>query len=238
MLMEILMVVMQRLQFVQVWTAPAGYSSTNDDCDDTDALLNPTNPCSSGSVVNLTLFVESYYIGGNTMNPVKLNQDYVSPADEVEDLTIELHDASDYSLVDTAIGTLKTDGTLQATFNTAAAGSYYIVVKGSNIIETWSAAPESVGTTPLSYDFSSSASQAYEDNMREIETGVYAMYSGDLNQDQSIDNADLDSLFVDIELSNFGVLATDLNGDGAVDNVDLDNAFINIGNSVYAHYPF
>ncbi|NHM07663.1 hypothetical protein G4D82_10550 [Flavobacterium sp. CYK-4] len=219
-------------------TTPAGYSTTNDDCDDTNPALNPTNPCSAGSVVNLTLFIEGYYIGGSTMNSVKLNQDYVSPADEVEDLTIELHDATTYALVDTAIGTLKTDGSLTCTFNTAAAGSYYIVVKGSNIIETWSATAQAVGTTPLSYDFSSGASQAYGDNMREIETGVFAMYTGDLNLDQVIDNADLDSIFPDIENSNFGVLATDLNGDGVVDNADLDNIFINIENSIFANYPF
>ncbi|NHM07171.1 hypothetical protein G4D82_08050 [Flavobacterium sp. CYK-4] len=217
---------------------PAGYSTNDLDCDDTNPALNPTNPCSAGSVVNLTLFIEGYYIGGSTMNSVKLNQDYVSPADEVEDLTIELHDATSYALVDTAIGTLKTDGTLTCTFNTAAAGSYYIVVKGSNIIETWSATAQAVGTTPLSYDFSSGASQAYGDNMREIETGVFAMYTGDLNLDQVIDNADLDSIFPDIENSNFGVLATDLNGDGVVDNADLDNVFINIENSIFANYPF
>ncbi|NHM05596.1 hypothetical protein G4D82_00015 [Flavobacterium sp. CYK-4] len=217
---------------------PAGYSTNDLDCDDTNPALNPTNPCSAGSVVNLTLFIEGYYIGGSTMNSVKLNQDYVSPADEVEDLTIELHDATSYALVDTAIGTLKTDGTLTCTFNTAAAGSYYIVVKGSNIIETWSATAQAVGTTPLSYDFSSGASQAYGDNMREIETGVFAMYTGDLNLDQVIDNADLDSIFPDIENSNFGVLATDLNGDGVVDNADLDNIFINIENSIFANYPF
>ena len=217
--------------------APAGYSSTNDDCDDTDALLNPTNPCSSGSVVNLTLFIESYYIGGNAMNPVKLNQDYVSPADEVEDLTIELHDATTYALVDTAIGTLKTDGTLQATFNTAAAGSYYIAVKGVNLNQTWSADPQAIGTTPLTYDFSTSASQAYGDNMRDMGDGTFAFYSGDINQDGAMDNSDFDTLGPDIDNGNFGVLATDLNGDGAVDNSDLDNISINIDFGIFAYYP-
>ncbi len=217
--------------------APIGYSINNFDCDDTNAELNPNNPCSTGSVVNLTLFVEGYYVGSSTMNSVKLNQDYVSPADEVEDLTIELHDAADYSLVDTAIGTLKTDGTLSVTFNNAAAGSYYIAVKGSNLIQTWSAAPQAVGTTPLDYDFSSDASQAYGSNMREIETGVFAFYSGDINQDEVTDNSDLDPLFFDIDISNFGVLATDLNGDGVVDNSDLDNILISVDNSIYSYHP-
>eukprot|EP01036_Dinobryon_divergens_P025971 gene25971-34571_t len=218
-------------------TAPTGYSATNDDCDDTNPALNPTNPCASGKIVNLTLFLEGYYIGGSTMNSVKLNQDYVSDATDVEDMTIELHDATTYELVDTAITTLHTDGTLSATFNTAEAGSYYIAVKGSNILQTWSATPQTVGTSPLTYDFTSGASQAYGDNMREMETGVFAIYSGDLNQDEATDNADLDTLFLDIDASNFGILSTDLNGDGSVDNADLDNVFINIDNSRYSNHP-
>jgi hypothetical protein len=218
--------------------APSGYSVNNLDCDDTNADLNPTNPCSTGSVVNLTMFIEGYYLGGNLMNSVRLNQDYVSPSDEVEVVTVNLHDATTYELVDTATGTLKTDGTLSVTFTTAVAGSYYVAVKGVNMIETWTATPKTIGTTPLSYDFSSSASQAYEDNMREVEPGVFAFYQGDINQDGAMDNSDFDQLFPDIDNSNFGVQATDLNGDGAIDNSDLDNIFGNVDNSVYAHRPF
>jgi len=89
----------------------------------------------------------------------------------------------------------------------------------------------------LTYDFSSSVSQAYGDNMREVEPGVFAFYSGDINQDEVTDNSDLDQLFPDIDNSNFGVLTTDLNGDGVVDNSDLDNVFINIDNSRFSYHP-
>ena len=217
--------------------APAGYSATTSgtDCDDTNALL--TDNCEVGSVLNLMLFVEGYYLGGNTMNSVRLNQDYVSPSDEVEVMTVNLHDANTYALVDTAVGTLKTDGTLSVTFTTAAEGSYYVAVKGSNVIETWSANPQAIGTTPLSYDFSSAASQAYGNNMREIEPGVFAFYQGDINQDGSVDNSDYDQLFPDIENSNFGVVPTDLNGDGAVDNSDTDFIPFNVENSIYSNHP-
>jgi hypothetical protein len=183
------------------------------------------------------MFIEGYYIGSSTMNSVKLNQDGVSSATEVEEVTVELHDATTYALVDTATGTLNTDGSLSVTFNTAAAGSYYIAVKGSNLIQTWSAEPQAVGTTPLSYDFSSAATQAYGSNMREMEPGVFAFYNGDVNQDQVVDNADLDPMYPDIDNSAFGVLATDINGDGVIDNSDLDNLYINLDNSVFANYP-
>jgi len=217
--------------------APAGYSATTSgtDCDDTNALL--TDNCEVVSVVNLTLFVEGYYLGGNTMNSVRLNQDYVSSADEVEILTVNLHDATTYALVDTATGTLKTDGSLSVTFRTAAAGSYYIAVKGVNLLQTWSSEPQAVGSSPLSYDFSDAATQAYGSNMREMETGVWAFYSGDINQDETVDNSDSDSLFSDIENSNFGVFVTDLNGDGTVDNSDTDVFYINVANSIYSSHP-
>jgi hypothetical protein len=219
---------------------PTGYSSTNAGADCNDNASWWTNNCEvgGGSVVNLTLFIEGYYLGGNTMNSVRLNQDYVSPSDEVEGISVSLHDATTYALVDFAFGMLKTDGTLSVTFGAAPAGSYYIAVNGVNMIETWSADPQAIGTTPLSYDFSSSASQAYEDNMREIEPGVFAFYNGDINQDGAMDNSDFDQLFPDIDNSNFGVQATDLNGDGAVDNSDLDNIFGNVDNSIYAHRPY
>jgi hypothetical protein len=222
-------------------TAPTGYVlvSLGADCDDSDADL--TDNCVTGKVVNLTILVQGYYTGGSTMSSVKLNQwDGVSAeptATEVEDITVELHDAVDYSLVDTAVGTLQTDGTLTVTFNTAAAGSYYVAVKGVNIIETWSATPQTVGSVTLSYDFSSSSSQAYGDNMIEVETGIWAFYSGDLNQDLTIDSSDSDSLLNDVSNSNFGVLATDLNGDGSVDPSDTDIFFPNLENSVFASFP-
>jgi hypothetical protein len=68
--------------------------------------------------------------------------------------------------------------------------------------------------------------------------GVFGFLSGDLNQDEAIDNSDTTDLENDISNSNFGVLATDLNGDGAVDNSDTNSIYFNIDNSVYSHHPF
>ena len=219
-------------------TIPAGYAITSNgtDCDDTNPTL--TDNCATASIVNLTMFIEGYYLGGGLMNSVKFNQDFVSPADEVEMMTVELHDATTYALVDTATAMLHTDGTLSASFATAPAGSYYIAVKGRNMIQTWSATAQTVGTTPLSYDFSTSASQAYGDNMKEIESGVFAMYSGDLNSDDNVDNVDFTTWEVDASEFAFGDYATDMNGDGNVDNVDFLIWETNASNFIFAIYPF
>ncbi|MBK8599881.1 MAG: hypothetical protein IPN80_04395 [Flavobacterium sp.] len=223
-------------------TAPTGYVlvSLGVDCDDTNPLL--TDNCATGKVVNLTMFVQGYYTGGSTMNSVKLNQwDGVSAepsATDVEDMTVELHDALDYSIVDTAVGTLQTDGSLSVTFSTAAAGDYYIAVKGSNLVPTWSATPQTVGAAPLSYDFSSAASQAYGDNMLEVEQGVFAMYQGDLLKDDLVDTQDYTLWEGSYLNGDFGVQPTDVNGDGLVDTQDYTIWEGNYLLGVFASYPF
>ncbi len=216
-----------------VITATATFGS----CIKSDVVTYTVSNCSS--IVNLKLHIQDYYDATtNTMRSVKNNQDGFSAMTEVEDLTIALHQAeAPYTLVTTTNATLHTDGTLQASFSSLADGSYYIVVKGSNVVQTWSATPQTLGIIPFNYDFTTAASKAYGNNMKQLSTGVWAFYSGDINQDESVDNSDADTLFIDIENSNFGQLATDLNGDGSVDNSDTDTFFINIENSIFSNHP-
>jgi len=199
-----------------------------------DIVTGP--PCES--VVNLKLFVEGYYTGTSTMASVKNNQDGVSPIDEVEDITVNLHrDSAPFDVLHTTTATLKTDGTAVCSFATAPSGSFYIAVTNSNAIETWSATPQTVGPTPLAYDFSTAANKAYEDNMIDVGAGVFAFFSGDINQDDVIDGSDATDLDLDIFNSEFGVRITDLNGDGSVDGSDATYFENNQFNSVFAHYP-
>jgi hypothetical protein len=62
---------------------------------------------------------------------------------------------------------------------------------------------------------------AYGDNQAQVEPGVFAIYTGDVNQDQVVDFFDL--LDMDNALTNFevGYVVTDLSGDGVVDFFDL-----------------
>jgi hypothetical protein len=73
--------------------------------------------------------------------------------------------------------------------------------------------------------------------MREMETGVFAFYNGDVNQDEVIDNVDTDPMFIDIDAFAFGDVVTDVNGDGVVDNSDLDNVFLSIDAFRFSNHP-
>ena len=215
--------------------APTGYSANNLDCNDSDATKNPAGtPCSS--VVNVKLFIEGYYAGAGAMAPVKANQGVGTSTTYVDDITIELRNATTYAVVATTQGQLQTDGTAACTFATAQTGSFYIVVKHRNALQTWSAAPVTLGSVSA-YDFTTAANKAFGDNMKEVAPGVWALYSGDLNQDESIDISDGDNLYNDSDNSAFGFLSTDLNGDGSVDLSDFDFYSNNSDNSIYSNHP-
>jgi hypothetical protein len=190
------------------------------------------------SIVNLTLFIEGYYDSTTgEMRPVKNNQDFVSPMTDVTDVTVELYDAGTFALVATTTAVLKTDGTAACSFSTAPSGSFYLTVKGNNFIQTWTANPVTVGSTPLTYDFSDAATKAYGDNMALIDTGVYGFYSGELSGDGNIDNVDYSLWETDANAFASGVYATDLNGDGNVDNIDYSIWEANANNFIFSITP-
>jgi len=65
-----------------------------------------------------------------------------------------------------------------------------------------------------------STNNAYADNQAEVEPGVFAIFSGDINQDGYIDPFDYSILQADILNFSFGYVDADLNGDGYVDPYD------------------
>jgi hypothetical protein len=91
-------------------------------------------------------------------------------------------------------------------------------------METWSASPVTISST-TSYDFSTGLGQAYGDQindpMKNMSSGVYAMYSGDVNQDGTIDLSDLTLTQNDVSNFAFGYNSSDCSGDGGTDLSDL-----------------
>jgi hypothetical protein len=185
----------------------------------------------------LKLNIQGYYdVATHAMRPVLANQGVGTSTTDVDDISVELRDSSTGALVTSVTARLHTDGTATATFGTAPSGSFYIAVKHRNALETWSATAQTVGSTPLTYDFTTSANKAYGSNMTLID-GVYAIYSGDINQDGFIEGLDYDQLLLDSDNLEEGFKTTDLNGDGFVEGLDYDFLLLNSDNLIESNHP-
>ena len=57
--------------------------------------------------------------------------------------------------------------------------------------------------------------------MQLLPDGTWAIFSGDVNQDGTIDTGDLTPIDNDANMFVTGYVVTDLNGDGTVDTADI-----------------
>src|SRR5664279_5643709 len=99
-------------------------------------------------------------------------------------VTVELRNStSPYVVVDSIRRVVDTAGVGTFIFINAVNDTpYYLVVRHRNALETWSSTAHSFNSFTLSYDFTSSQSQAYGNNLK-LMGGKYCIYSGDVNQD-------------------------------------------------------
>jgi len=125
--------------------------------------------------------------------------------------------------------------TFTGNFSTSklSSGNYYIVLKGKNSIETWSnngGVSVSAGKI-INYDFTTSQSQAYGNNMKLINQ-LYSIFSGDVNMDGYIDLFDMYKIENDAFNLLTGFSDTDINRDGLVDISDLEISDNNVSNFI------
>ena len=187
---------------------------------------------------NVHCLIQGYYIGNLSMASVLMNQGVSNDPLLADSITINLHDPlPPYGLMYNYTGILQTDGLVNCALPLSTVGnSYYIVIKHRNAIETWSANPVTISAS-TNYDFTTAANKAYGSNQIEVEPGVWALYSGELNKDDNIDLLDIISLESDIDLFLSGYYATDINGDGNVDLLDGPVTEINASNFIFAARP-
>ena len=148
---------------------------------------------------------------------------------------------SPFELVDSSF-IISSDSTFTNTFifNNAPSGKYYIVYKTINCIETYSR----TGGDSLfreyaenHYDFSTSITQAFGNNLT-LTDSLYCLFSGDVDQDGTIDVNDLIDVYNSSVIFNQGNSPCDLNRDGITDLNDILVAANNTVNFVSSRIPF
>jgi len=111
-------------------------------------------------------------------------------------------------------------------FNAFNSTYYYLTVKHRNSIETWSKSPVYYNGNILNYDFTTSANQAYGNNLKNVGT-KFCIYSGDVNNDGEIELSDILEVFNSARDFGVGYLQQDVNGDGVIDLSDIGIVFNN-----------
>lgn len=176
--------------------------------------------------LNLTALLEGFY--NNTTN--KMIKDTIT--------VLLRNTASPYTAIDSAKIYLDSLGNGTVKFLTAPSGSYYIVIKHRNHLETWSKAGGenlSKGITST-YNFTDNSSKALGNNLK-LKGSKWCIFTGDVNQDGIVDLFDLTKADNDIFNFRSGYIVTDLTGDNLVNTNDLILCHNNVLNFVNVVKP-
>ena len=205
-----------------------GYSATGGGYwDGTNNVSGVLTVNEAVKTLNLKLYLEGLYAGNNLMNQVKNElAEPVFGGTVVDTLTIELHNAANYGLIEYQVHgvELNTNGDINLSGSSGIPsvhnGDYYITIRHRNSILTTTVLPVSFAGSTISYDFSTGAGQAFGSNLQNM-NGVYAIFGGDENQDQLVDSSDMIDADNDAAAFAVGYIPTDVNGDGLVDSSDM-----------------
>lgn len=212
-------------------TTDDGLNCTTDGCNSITGIFHTAVNC--GPALNANIMIEGFYSGGGFMQISGTgclnNIDNVNHPNTLDVDTIFIS-AMDPVFPNGEVGRrpgiLKTNGNISVLFDSPViiGNNYYLKVNHRNSLETWSAAPVQLNAVS-NYSFSSSLSQSFPSGIgNEVLTfdNLYAaIYSGDINQDKTIDISDFLELDPKIQNGDSGYDAGDLNGDGSVDISDF-----------------
>jgi len=174
------------------------------------------------SALSLSLMLEGLYNGSNSMRKAQGNSGDQFPGEVADKITIELHHASDYSIVAYSFPDvdLSTSGMADITLPVSVNGSYYITIKHRNSLETTSSAPVNFGGGNVNWLFDH-PSKAYGDNLLLTSDGYYVIYGGDVDQSGLVDTGDMTPVDNDASAFSTGYLTNDCDGNGSVDTADM-----------------
>jgi hypothetical protein len=168
---------------------------------------------------------------------------YSSHTDIVDWILVELRSTASGSTVDQRAGFLKSDGTIvdvdgasPLAFPTASPGAYFIVVRHRDHLSIMSASAQSLSLSSLTYNFTTSQSQAYGTNpMKLLGTGQYGAYAGDGTYDGYINYTDEEGIAWN-DRNLMGYYLSDYTMDGYVNYTDEEGLAWNNRNTA-SHVP-
>ncbi len=135
-----------------------------------------------------------------------------------------------YSLVDLSKGSIDSlSFTGNFSFDSASPGSYFLIIRHINTIETWSKLGIEFNISANIFDFTTSDTKAFGNNQKLVDESPlqFALYSGDVNQDGVIDLTDILQIYNNSFFFATGFMVTDLTGDNLSDLSDLLIAYNN-----------
>jgi len=205
--------------------------------------------------LDLNVLIDGYYI--NQSNPplmvparytnlVEAGSSSPGLSTDADIIQVELRKPSSLEVVSyTTNAMLNTNGTVRCNFPTSAlVGSYYIVLKHRSCLPLWSANPISF-TNTTEYNFIQNVSNAYgivsPPVLNQVAPGVFALFSGELNDDGYIDGMDYVTFETDLYSSAYGdlfLLDGDFNGDSYVDATDYSKFDYNSQLGLYYQRPY
>lgn len=142
-----------------------------------------------------------------------------------------------YNIIDSSRSILDSNGNGMFDFHKAQNNAnYFISLKHRNSLETWSSSAVSFISNNLNYDFTTSVNRAFGNNLILVGS-KYCIYSGEINNDGSIELSD-ELLTLDA-LINFstGYFVEDINGDQLADLSDIQIVYNNASNFVMKIKP-
>lgn len=185
-----------------------------------NSFLTKISNVTSQSMIELSLLIEGFYV---------TEEDNMRMSDTV---TLFLRESiSPYIIKDFTKSVIdKNKFTGNFNFINVPSGNYYLQVMHRNSIETWSSQPVKYSEgSVMNYSFINSATKAFGNNLKSINNSPvrFGIYSGDTDQDGTVDLSDLS--LIDNDTYNFatGFIQTDVNGDSVA---DLSDAVISDNN--------
>lgn len=129
---------------------------------------------------------------------------------------------------------LSTSGNISVPIPSSFTGSYYVIIRHRQSIETWSKNPVSFAGSIINYNFTSAAGQAFGNNMKDLlgNGTVWGLFTGDLNHNGYVELDDVNAVYTASRYSASGYMIEDIDGDGYVEIDDVNKVFINSKNGI------